>query len=205
MWILGKWNCLKERLIGPIWMGTSQNHSSVNIAPPVIVVWPATDVAIAELVIKNESVQQVEIEVWTKYNPMETIQHIIVDNTLKRIGEAQKIKRCWSKGETVSLQTNCWVRLARNMAGPSRRDHEDVQGLKIRVESKVLWISSDREMTDKEQIEALYREMYRVMVEKDTATLNRVHAVGFVLTHMTGMHQSKRVYIQSIANGTLRR
>jgi hypothetical protein len=69
---------------------------------------------------------------------METIQHIIVDNTLKRIGEAQKIKRCWSKGETVSLQTNCWVRLARSMAGPSRRDHEDVQGLKIRDESKVL-------------------------------------------------------------------
>jgi len=51
----------------------------------------------------------------------------------------------------------------------------------------------------------LYREMYRAMVEKDTATLNRVHADDFVLTHMTGMHQSKRVYIQSIANGTLRR
>ena len=33
--------------------------------------------------------------------------------------------------------------------------------------------------------------------------LNRVHADDFVLTHMTGMHQSKQVYIQSIANGTL--
>lgn len=58
-------------------------------------------------------------------------------------------------------------------------------------------------MTDKEQIEALYREMYAAMVAKDTATLNRVHADDFVLTHMTGMHQSKQVYIQSIANGTL--
>lgn len=58
-------------------------------------------------------------------------------------------------------------------------------------------------MDDKQQIEALYREMYEAMVRKDTATLNRVHADDFVLTHMTGMHQSKQVYIQSIANCTL--
>ncbi len=58
-------------------------------------------------------------------------------------------------------------------------------------------------MTDKELIEALYREMYKAMVEKDTATLNRVHTDDFVLIHMTGVHQSKQVYIQSIANGTL--
>ena len=58
-------------------------------------------------------------------------------------------------------------------------------------------------MSDKEQIETLYREMYEAMVRKDTATLNRVHADDFVLTHMTGMHQSKQVYIKSIANGTL--
>lgn len=62
---------------------------------------------------------------------------------------------------------------------------------------------SDKEMSDKDMIEALYREMYEAMVRKDTATLNRVHADDFVLTHMTGMHQSKHVYIQSIANGTL--
>ena len=58
-------------------------------------------------------------------------------------------------------------------------------------------------MTDKELIEALYREMYKAMVEKDTATQNRVHADNFVLTHMTGMHQSKQEYIRAIANGTL--
>ena len=58
-------------------------------------------------------------------------------------------------------------------------------------------------MTDKELIEALYREMYKAMVEKDTATLNRVHADNFVLTHMTGMHQSKQKYIRAIAGGTL--
>ena len=64
-------------------------------------------------------------------------------------------------------------------------------------------IISDNLMNDKSQIEALYREMYKAMVEKDTATLSRVHADDFVLIHMTGMHQSKQVYIQSIANGTL--
>jgi uncharacterized protein (TIGR02246 family) len=58
-------------------------------------------------------------------------------------------------------------------------------------------------MNDKSQIEALYREMYKAMVEKDTATLNRVHADDFVLTHMTGMHQSKQEYIRAIAGGTL--
>ena len=58
-------------------------------------------------------------------------------------------------------------------------------------------------MNDKSQIEALYLEMYKAMVEKDTATLSRVHADDFELIHMTGMHQSKQVYIQSIANGTL--
>lgn len=58
-------------------------------------------------------------------------------------------------------------------------------------------------MDDKQQIEALYREMYEAMVRKDTVTLISVHADDFVLTHMTGMHQSKQEYIRAIANGTL--
>ena len=58
-------------------------------------------------------------------------------------------------------------------------------------------------MTDKDQIEALYREIYKTMIAKDTATLYRIHADDFVLTHMTGMRQPKQVYIQAIANGTL--
>ena len=41
------------------------------------------------------------------------------------------------------------------------------------------------------------------MVEKDTVTLNRVHADDFVLVHMTGMRQSKQEYINAIADGTL--
>ena len=31
-------------------------------------------------------------------------------------------------------------------------------------------------MDDKQQIEALYREMYQAMIAKDTLTLNRIHA-----------------------------
>lgn len=58
-------------------------------------------------------------------------------------------------------------------------------------------------MDDKQAIEALYKQMYRAMIDKDTATLNMVHADEFMLTHMTGMRQPKQVYIQSIANGTL--
>ena len=58
-------------------------------------------------------------------------------------------------------------------------------------------------MDDKQQIIALYHQMYKAMVEKDTATLDRIHAPQFVLIHMTGMHQSKQEYIHAIADGTL--
>ena len=58
-------------------------------------------------------------------------------------------------------------------------------------------------MDDRQQIERLYQQMYRAMVEKDTVRLNQVHADEFVLTHMTGMRQSKLEYIRAIADGTL--
>ena len=58
-------------------------------------------------------------------------------------------------------------------------------------------------MTDQEQITKLYHDMYWAMVQKDRAELERVHDESFVLLHMTGMRQSKQVYIDSIMNGTL--
>ena len=61
----------------------------------------------------------------------------------------------------------------------------------------------NRTMDDKQQIIALYHQMYKAMVEKDTATLDRIHAPQFVLIHMTGMRQSKQAYIRAIADGTL--
>ena len=61
----------------------------------------------------------------------------------------------------------------------------------------------DSTMNDKEQIIALYHQMYQAMVEKDTVTLDDLHAPEFVLVHMTGMRQPKQAYIQAIADGTL--
>lgn len=56
---------------------------------------------------------------------------------------------------------------------------------------------------DRQQIQQLYETMYEAMVAKDTATLNRVYADEMVLIHMTGMRQSKRQYLDAIADGTL--
>jgi len=58
-------------------------------------------------------------------------------------------------------------------------------------------------MTEREQIEKLYHDMYRAMVAKDRAELERTLAVDFVLVHMTGMRQSRDEYIGSIMDGTL--
>lgn len=63
--------------------------------------------------------------------------------------------------------------------------------------------SNERTMDDKEQIIALYHQMYQAMVEKDTVTLDDLHAPEFVLVHMTGMCQPKQAYIHAIADGTL--
>ena len=56
---------------------------------------------------------------------------------------------------------------------------------------------------DKQQLVALYERMYKAMIAKDSTVLDEVHADDFVLVHMTGMHQSKPVYIRAIMDGTL--
>ena len=58
-------------------------------------------------------------------------------------------------------------------------------------------------MGDEEKLRQLYEDMYAAMVAKDAAELDRVHDESFMLVHMTGMHQDKEAYIQSIRNGTL--
>ena len=58
-------------------------------------------------------------------------------------------------------------------------------------------------MTDEDKIIQLYKDMYSAMVNKDKAELERVHDDSFALIHMTGMRQSKKVYIASIMDGTL--
>ena len=58
-------------------------------------------------------------------------------------------------------------------------------------------------MTDEQKIIRLYKEMYTAMVNKDRKELERIHDDTFVLIHMTGMHQTQNVYIDSIMDGTL--
>ena len=72
-----------------------------------------------------------------------------------------------------------------------------------RAEGKLACTMPCKEEEDESQIKQLYREMYQAMVEKDSATLDRVHADEFMLVHMTGMRQTKREYIRAIMDGTL--
>ncbi|MDE6833267.1 MAG: nuclear transport factor 2 family protein [Ruminococcus sp.] len=58
-------------------------------------------------------------------------------------------------------------------------------------------------MTDEEKIIQLYKEMYSAMINKDKASLERIHDDSFILFHMTGMKQSKSDYISAIMDGTL--
>ena len=58
-------------------------------------------------------------------------------------------------------------------------------------------------MSDKEQIEACYRQMYRGMIERDRGLLSEILDDAFVLVHMTGMRQNKEAFIRSVENGTL--
>ena len=58
-------------------------------------------------------------------------------------------------------------------------------------------------MSDKEQVEACYRQMYRGMIERDRGLLAEVLDDAFVLVHMTGMRQNKEAFIQAVENGTL--
>lgn len=58
-------------------------------------------------------------------------------------------------------------------------------------------------MNDREQIRQLYLAMCNAMIAKDTSTLAMMHADDYVLTHMTGARQTKREYLDAIADGTL--
>ena len=58
-------------------------------------------------------------------------------------------------------------------------------------------------MDDKELLTQCYHTMYRGMIEKDMELLGESLNESFVLVHMTGMRQTKRQYMDYIANGTL--
>ena len=58
-------------------------------------------------------------------------------------------------------------------------------------------------MSDKEQVETCYRQMYRGMIEKNRGLLSAVLDDTYVLIHMTGMRQSKEAFIRAVEDGTL--
>ena len=58
-------------------------------------------------------------------------------------------------------------------------------------------------MTEQEKIENCYRQMYNGMIQKDSKLLSEVLDNSFVLIHMTGMRQSKEVFIRAVEDGTL--
>ena len=58
-------------------------------------------------------------------------------------------------------------------------------------------------MDDQKLLAECYHTMYQGMIQKDAALLDGVLDDSFALLHMTGMRQSKRLYIEAIVNGTL--
>ena len=64
-------------------------------------------------------------------------------------------------------------------------------------------ITMHAQMDDKQQIEALYKQMYRAMIAKGIETLGSLLDENAVLIHMTGTRQPKREYLRAIKDGTL--
>ena len=64
-------------------------------------------------------------------------------------------------------------------------------------------LATRAQTSDKQQIETLYKQMYRAMIDKDIAALDTILDDGSVLVHMTGNRQQKRDYLREIQNGTL--
>ena len=57
-------------------------------------------------------------------------------------------------------------------------------------------------MDDRETIAELYRKYWLYMIEKDAEALADLMADDYVLIHMTGVKQSKEVFIRGLLNGT---
>lgn len=54
-----------------------------------------------------------------------------------------------------------------------------------------------------DDLRELYRTMWRALIAKDIATLEKIHAAEFVLIHMTGLHQPRAEYFRCVRDGVL--
>ena len=57
-------------------------------------------------------------------------------------------------------------------------------------------------MNDTEKIKELYRRYWDCMVRKDADALRGMMADDYCLRHMTGVKQSREVFLQGLMNGT---
>ena len=55
---------------------------------------------------------------------------------------------------------------------------------------------------DRAEIEQLYREYWRCMIEKDVDGLRAMMADDYCLTHMTGTRQSADAFLRGLSRGT---
>ena len=55
---------------------------------------------------------------------------------------------------------------------------------------------------DRAEIEQLYREYWRCMIEKDVGGLRAMMADDYCLTHMTGTRQSADAFLRGLRRGT---
>ena len=53
-------------------------------------------------------------------------------------------------------------------------------------------------------ITELYKSLCTASINKDIDKLNEILADNYILIHMTGMHQTKEEYINSVINGDLK-
>ncbi len=57
-------------------------------------------------------------------------------------------------------------------------------------------------MDDRETLRELYRRYWQYMIDKDVDGLRGLMADDYVLTHMTGVRQSKEVFLKGLMDGT---
>ena len=55
---------------------------------------------------------------------------------------------------------------------------------------------------DREQIEALYRDYWRCMIQKDSEGLRDMMTADYTLLHMTGVQQSAADFLRGLRSGT---
>lgn len=57
-------------------------------------------------------------------------------------------------------------------------------------------------MSEEEQIKELYRRYWKYMIDKDADGLRSLQADDYYLMHMTGVKQSREIFIRGLLDGT---